>query len=51
MHVTLGVILLVFAFVIAIVSSRVPVWGTWTVFPIAFAFLIAAMLFGGITLG
>jgi hypothetical protein len=51
MHVSLGLILLVFSFVLALVASAVPEWRGWKVAPIAFAFFVASLIFGGVTLG
>jgi hypothetical protein len=44
----LGLILLVFAFVIACIATRVGAIGTWATLPLAIAFWIAAELLGGI---
>ena len=44
----LGLILLVFAFVIACVSMRIPAAGPWGLLPMAIAFWIASELIGGL---
>jgi hypothetical protein len=44
----IGLILLVFAFVIACVASRVGAVGTWNLLPLAIAFWIASELIGGL---
>ena len=45
----LGLILLVFAFVIMCIAAYIPAAGRWTLLPVALAFWIAAELFGGLT--
>lgn len=45
---TIGLILLVFAFVIMCISTRVPAIGGWPLLNIALAFWIAAEIFGGV---
>lgn len=44
----IGLILLVFAFVFACVSVRMPSVGTWNMLPLAVACWIASELIGGI---
>jgi hypothetical protein len=44
----LGLILLVFAFVIACVAMRVGAIGAWATLPMAIAFWIASELIGGL---
>jgi hypothetical protein len=44
----LGLILLVFAFVIACISTRIPAVGTWAMLPMAIALWIASELIGGL---
>lgn len=45
----LGIVLLVFAFVIACISIRIGAVGGWSLLPLAIAFWIAAEIFGGLT--
>ena len=45
----LGLILLVFAFVIACISMRVSSVGVWSLLPMAIALWIAAELIGGLS--
>ena len=44
----LGLILLVFAFVLACIATRIPAAGTWALLPAAIAFWIASELIGGL---
>jgi hypothetical protein len=44
----LGLILLVFAFVIACISTRIAVVGAWALLPMAIALWIASELIGGL---
>jgi hypothetical protein len=44
----LGLILLVFAFVIACISTRISVVGAWALLPMAIALWIASELIGGL---
>lgn len=44
----IGLILLVFAFVIACISTRVGAVGAWSLLPLAIAFWIASELIGGL---
>ena len=44
----LGLILLVFAFVIACIATRVGAVGAWSMLPLAIAFWIASELIGGL---
>jgi hypothetical protein len=44
----LGLILLVFAFVLACVAMRVPAIGAWATLPMAVAFWIGSELIGGL---
>jgi hypothetical protein len=44
----LGLILLVFAFVIACISTRIAVVGAWAQLPMAIALWIASELIGGL---
>ena len=44
----LGLILLVFAFVLACVATRVGAIGVWATLPLAIAFWIASELLGGL---
>jgi hypothetical protein len=44
----IGLILLVFAFVIACVASRAGAIGPWNLLPLAIAFWIASELIGGL---
>ena len=44
----IGLILLVFAFVIACIATRVGAIGTWATLPLAVAFWIASELIGGV---
>ena len=43
-----GLVLLVFSFVIACIAVRIGTAGTWSLFPLAFALYVAAQVFGGI---
>lgn len=43
----LGLVLLVFAFVIACIAVKIPAVGGWNLLPLAVAFWIAAEIFGG----
>jgi hypothetical protein len=44
----LGLILLVFAFVMACIATRIPAVGTWGMLPLAIALWIASELIGGL---
>lgn len=44
----IGLILLVFAFVLACVAIKIPAAGSWTLLPAAIAFWIASELIGGL---
>lgn len=44
----LGLILLVFAFVIACIATRIAVVGAWSLLPLAVALWIASELIGGL---
>ena len=44
----IGLILLVFAFVIACISMRISAAGGWSLLPMAIAFWIASELIGGV---
>lgn len=44
----LGLILLVFAFVIACIATRIGVVGAWSLLPMAIALWIASELIGGL---
>ena len=44
----LGLILLVFAFVLACVATKLPQAGSWALLPAAIAFWIASELIGGL---
>jgi hypothetical protein len=44
----LGLILLVFAFVIACIATRIGAVGTWSMLPMAIALWIASELIGGL---
>jgi hypothetical protein len=44
----LGLILLVFAFVIACIATRIPAVGAWSMLPLSIALWIASELIGGL---
>ncbi len=45
----IGLVLLVFAFVIACIAVKIPAAGGWNLLPLAIAFWVAAEIFGGLT--
>lgn len=44
----LGLVLLVFAFVVACIAVRIPAVGAWSLLPLAIALWLAAEIFGGV---